>query len=232
VDRLKVLQQTKLYDLLAASPLIAWYIFLVTQALPSVGEKIALVNMFIQTDYSFLPAFLVLTLVSKLATLVFIAVLIVMLIVRRLPMRSVVGFYPRFVALAGTVMGVGIVLLPPQEISLALSLTSLVLIIIGTAIAIVAALTLARSISIMPEARRLVTVGPYAIVRHPLYIGEMIAAFGVALQYLMPWALLFVVLHCVFQFQRMILEERVLLRAFPDYGSYTRKTARLVPGAF
>ena len=121
-------------------------------------------------------------------------------------------------------------MLPPEELSSGLYLVSLLLIIGGTVFAVWATLTLARSISIMPEARRLVTSGPYAFVRHPLYLGEFVVLFGIALQHMMPWALLLLAVQCVFQFERMKNEERVLARAFPNYADYITRTARLLPG--
>ncbi|MDQ6741518.1 MAG: hypothetical protein M3Z97_01220, partial [Candidatus Dormibacteraeota bacterium] len=48
----------------------------------------------------------------------------------------------------------------------------------GMAYSIWALLYLRRSFSILPEARRLVTHGPYALSRHPLYLGEAVAALG------------------------------------------------------
>jgi protein-S-isoprenylcysteine O-methyltransferase Ste14 len=148
------------------------------------------------------------------------------------PQRTALGFYLRFVAVAGTFIGVGIVLLPPQELSSALYLVSLLLIIGGTIFAIYTGLALGRSISLVPEARRLVTSGPYALVRHPLYLGEIVAVVGVALQYWSAWALVLVGLLCAFQLQRMKNEERVLLQVFPEYGEYMARTARLVPGVY
>jgi len=126
---------------------------------------------------------------------------------------------------AGTFLGV--VQLPPQELSSALYLVSLLLIIGGTGLAIYAALVLGRSISILPEARRLVTRGPYALLRHPLYLGEIVAIAGVALQYRSAWALLLLALVCAFQLQRMKYEERVLFQVFPKYGDYMARTARV-----
>ena len=134
--------------------------------------------------------------------------------------------------MAGTFLSVGFVLLPPQELSSALYLASLFLIIGGTVFAICAGLVLGRSISILPEARRLVTWGPYALVRHPLYLGEIIAIVGVALQYLSAWALLLLALVCAIQFRRIKNEERVLLQAFPEYADYMAHTPCLVPGVY
>ena len=121
------------------------------------------------------------------------------------PQRTAPGFYPRCAAVVGTFLGVGIVLLPPQELPTALYLVSLILVVTGTIFAIWAGLVLGRSISIVPEARRLITSGPYALVRHPLYLGEIVALLGVALQYLSAWALLLLFLQFAFQLQRMQL---------------------------
>ena len=92
-----------------------------------------------------------------------------------------------------------------------------------------AVLGLGRSLSILPEARRLVTQGPYAIIRHPLYLGELVALLGVTVQYFSGWALLLLLLQCAFQLGRIRNEERVLSSVFPEYRDYMARTARLVP---
>jgi protein-S-isoprenylcysteine O-methyltransferase Ste14 len=222
----------KLYDLLAAAPLIAWYSFSLTEMLPPIGRQISLAWMFVQTDLSVLPPTLVLGILSKICTVVFLALMVVMFAVRRVPLRYSIGLYPRFAAGAGTFLGIGIVMLPPEELASGLYLTSLLLIIGGTVFAVWAVLTLARSISIMPQARRLVTSGPYRLVRHPLYLGEFVVLLGLALQHVMPWALLLLAVQSVFQFERLRNEERVLALAFPSYEDYMARTARLLPGVY
>ena len=102
----------------------------------------------------------------------------------------------------------------------------------GIIFATCALIVLGRSISLLPEARRLVTSGPYALVRHPLYLGEMVAIAGIALQHLSAWALLLLVLIWALQLQRMKYEELVLFQSFPEYGDYMARTARLVPGVY
>ena len=230
--RLKGFRRTKLYDLFAVAPLIAWYLFCAAHMLPSLTDQVALVNLFVRTDPSVLPATLVLSTVSHASTLIFLVVLIVMFAVRHIPQRAALGFYPRFAAVAGTLVSAGFVLLPLQELSSALYLASLLLIIVGTGLAICVVLVLGRSISLLPEARRLVTRGPYALVRHPLYLGEIIAVAGVTLQYLSSWALLLMGLVCVFQLQRIKYEELVLSQMFPEYRDYMARTDRLVPGMY
>ncbi len=91
---------------------------------------------------------------------------------------------------------------------------------------------LGRSFSLMPQARKLVTSGPYAIVRHPLYLVEEAAVAGVLLQYAWYAALPFLALHLAVQIGRMQLEEKVLRNAFPDYAGYAKRTYRLIPGVW
>ena len=51
---------------------------------------------------------------------------------------------------------------------------SSVIIILGMLLSIFALLALGRNVSIIPQARKLVRHGPYRLVRHPLYLGELI----------------------------------------------------------
>jgi hypothetical protein len=88
--------------------------------------------LLVRTDPSVLPATLVFRAVSEVSSLAFLALLVVMFTVRHIPQRAALGFYPRFAALAGTFLSVGFVLLPPQELSNALYLASLLLVIAGT----------------------------------------------------------------------------------------------------
>ncbi len=169
---------------------------------------------------------------ARAATLLFLAVLVVMFALRRVPQRTAPGLWPRCAAVGGTFLGVGILLLPPHELSPALYLVSLLLMIGGTVFALAAVLVLGRSISMLPEARQLVTSGPYALVRHPVYLGEMVVMAGIALQYLSVWALLLLALQYAFQLARMRNEERLLSQAFPDYADYMARTARLLPGVY
>ncbi len=105
-----------------------------------------------------------------------------------------------------------------------------VLLVAGMAWSVWSVRVLDRSLSVIPQARELVRRGPYAQVRHPLYLGELVATLGLALTLggplpLAGWAVL-----VALQAYRARHEERLLGAALPGYEEYRRSTALLVPG--
>jgi protein-S-isoprenylcysteine O-methyltransferase Ste14 len=104
-----------------------------------------------------------------------------------------------------------------------------VLLGLGMAYSIWALFYLRRSFSILPEARRLVTSGPYALSRHPLYLGEGVAALGLLVTAAGPTAVLLAVAALGAQLLRMRWEESVLTREFPEYAVYARHVPRYIP---
>jgi protein-S-isoprenylcysteine O-methyltransferase Ste14 len=222
----KLFRQTKFYDFLAASPLIAWYGLCVTHQLPALAKQWG------EKDLASADLVFYVSVFSKLMTLIFIAVLGILLIVRCTPIAKSEGWYPRLAALIGANLGVGMVLLPARELLVPVYVISILLVAGGTLFALYSALRLGRSISMLPEARRLVTVGPYATIRHPLYLGEAITLLGLTLQYFSPLALALFVIQSAFQIQRMNSEEKVLSGTFSEYPDYMARTSRLVPGLY
>jgi protein-S-isoprenylcysteine O-methyltransferase Ste14 len=106
------------------------------------------------------------------------------------------------------------------------------LILFGSAAAVIALVRLGRSFSVMAEARRLVTSGPYRFVRHPLYLAEELAIIGIFTQFLSLSTALILAVQIAFQLRRMHNEEVILAASFPQYTAYRQKTARLIPGIY
>lgn len=106
------------------------------------------------------------------------------------------------------------------------------LVVAGMAWAVWSVRSLGRSISVIAQAREVVDRGPYRLVRHPLYVGELVSSLGIAIIVGTVWALCAWVVLCGLQAYRALREEQVLLQALPGYRSYRARTAALLPGVF
>jgi protein-S-isoprenylcysteine O-methyltransferase Ste14 len=166
---------------------------------------------------------------SEAASAIFLAMQAGLIIRRRLPVYKAPGIAPRAWGLAGAYFSYLMLLIPKATSSPAMAIVSSILTITGTAAGICTLCWLGRSFAILPQARQLVTQGPYRWVRHPLYLTEFIAALGLSLQFRQPWALLIIGLTIGLQFPRMRYEEKALAACFPDYRYYAARTARIVP---
>jgi protein-S-isoprenylcysteine O-methyltransferase Ste14 len=94
---------------------------------------------------------------------------------------------------------------------------------------LVAVLALGRCFGFLPEARGLVTRGPYRLVRHPVYLGELGACAGLIVAAPSSWNLGCGVAFAAAQAVRMRLEEQTLIAEFPSYSAYAATTPRLIP---
>jgi protein-S-isoprenylcysteine O-methyltransferase Ste14 len=75
-----------------------------------------------------------------------------------------------------------------------------------------------------------ISTGPYAIVRHPMYAAALLMLLGVPVSLASWWGVLVFAAILLALAWRLIDEERVLVRDLPGYADYRRKVPwRLVP---
>jgi protein-S-isoprenylcysteine O-methyltransferase Ste14 len=114
----------------------------------------------------------------------------------------------------------------PDAAGLALAFT-----LAGTILAFWSAWHLGKGFSLLPQARSLVTDGPYRYVRHPIYLGGLLITLGEVWLRFSPLVIGLNVVFIAAQVVRLRYEEQVLEQAFPDaYRAYRARTSALIPG--
>src|SRR5664280_1636700 len=113
----------------------------------------------------------------------------------------------------------------PESVGIALAVT-----LVGVGMAVGSAHSLGANFSFGPQGRALVVRGPYRLVRHPIYLAELLMILGVTV--VDPRLVPVLGALCVvgLQLVRIRVEERLLRSTFPGFGRYTATTRyRLVP---
>jgi protein-S-isoprenylcysteine O-methyltransferase Ste14 len=78
--------------------------------------------------------------------------------------------------------------------------------------------------------QKVISTGPYALVRHPMYAGGLLILTGIPLALGSWWAFLIVLLLIPVLFWRMFDEEQLLANDLPGYAAYKQKVKfRLIP---
>jgi protein-S-isoprenylcysteine O-methyltransferase Ste14 len=212
---------------------------LVTRIVPSTFYLIVLIQKF-NDIYAFIvsgqalgdagPSWkFVAEVVSRSSTILFLGLLTILFIIRLEPIKKAKGILPRVLAIAGTFSMTLVTMFPRANLSFTQTVIASLLSLVGTGLSVFALAHLGRSFSVMAEARRLVTSGPYRMMRHPLYVFEAVASLGILFQFFSFYSVLIFLAHCFLQLQRMKNEEAVLEVVFPEYQTYRLKTARLIP---
>jgi protein-S-isoprenylcysteine O-methyltransferase Ste14 len=172
-------------------------------------------------------------LLQEAVTIVFLALVVVLFALRR---RAIHGqrasWREGLVALVGTFLLNVVGFLPVEaSVSSGTLLASSAIVVVGTLWTIWSLLTLGRCFGMLPEVRGLVLGGPYQMVRHPVYLGELTSAFGILVAKPHPFIAALVLGFVVLQYWRTVYEERALSAAYPtEYPAYRRRVPRLVPG--
>ncbi|RMH04063.1 MAG: isoprenylcysteine carboxylmethyltransferase family protein [Nitrospirae bacterium] len=106
----------------------------------------------------------------------------------------------------------------------------------GVALGLWALIAMPRgSFAVLPDVRptcQLATHGPYRYVRHPMYTAVLLATAALVIDTWsigrgITWAIL-----CADLLVKLSAEEQALQARFPEYATYRRRTARLVPFVF
>lgn len=91
----------------------------------------------------------------------------------------------------------------------------------------------ASSVIEVTGGQRVITTGPYARVRHPMYSGAAVMILGTPLALGSVWGFAPALLLCAVIVLRLLDEERFLAAHLPGYGEYLRAVRhRLVPGVW
>jgi protein-S-isoprenylcysteine O-methyltransferase Ste14 len=122
------------------------------------------------------------------------------------------------------------------EPSIAVSYAGLVITAVGLVFAILARLYIGRNWSALiqvKEGHQLIRSGPYALVRHPIYSGLMLATLGTAIAYAeVSGFLAFVMILAAWGYKSR-LEEAAMVEQFgAQYEDYRAHVKALVPFVF
>ena len=80
---------------------------------------------------------------------------------------------------------------------------------------------------------RVISDGPYAIVRHPMYGGALLLMLGTPLLLGSWWGLAMVPIIVLLLATRAVMEERTLMAELPSYADYAARVRhRMIPGVW
>lgn len=172
----------------------------------------------------------VLDYLAEAGSFCFAFLIAVLCVIRLKPRQQAKGLIPVIAALGGAFLLTVVNLAPMAPLAPGLKSVAVLLLATGNILSVYCLASLGRSFSILPQARKLVTDGPYGLVRHPLYIAEVIAAVGVIMLHFNALSAITGVLILATQMRRAMYEERVLSDAFPEYAAYAARVPRFIPG--
>ena len=80
------------------------------------------------------------------------------------------------------------------------------------------------------ENRQLITSGIYSVIRHPVYLGNMLGVLGMFLVFSTWYSLIFVIFYMLLLGRQISQDEKHLMQNFGSvYEEYSTKSFRLIP---
>jgi protein-S-isoprenylcysteine O-methyltransferase Ste14 len=85
------------------------------------------------------------------------------------------------------------------------------------------------TIEVAPD-QKVISTGPYAIIRHPMYAGALVMLLGIPIALGSWWGLVVIVAMMPALIWRLFDEEKFLARKLPGYLEYQKQVRyRLIP---
>ncbi len=165
----------------------------------------------------------------KTGTLIFYAMVLVLFVTRRRSAESSRSARHWIFALGGSFLPFALIPVAASSSSGHVFWMTLPLQVTGMAISILALATLGRSFGVIAARRDIKSHGPYALMRHPLYLGEAVWFLSIVLQNACWFNALVFSVQLACQLRR-ISEEESLLAKDPAYCLYMQTVPyRFIP---
>ncbi|MCU1285273.1 MAG: protein-S-isoprenylcysteine methyltransferase [Acidobacteriales bacterium] len=158
-------------------------------------------------------------------------------LLRRPLAQQAKGLGPRIAAYVGTFMMVAFVRLASSYYPAWVEHTNGLLLnrlgisfwFIGTLFGLYSLWYFRHAFSLVPQARELVTSGPFRIARHPIYLSYVLQYIGIWLTHKTTAMGIVLVLWFAVMLIRMKYEEALLMAVFPEYALYKLQVRAIYP---
>ena len=174
----------------------------------------------------YLPTQLIL---NNLVYIIYLMMASFILLIANKPRRKYSKIGPKLISLLPSFLSYLLIFTPETTLLKVPIFIPLLLMFLGVIISVTALLSLKKSFSITPEVRGFVVSGLYSFVRHPMYLGGFISAAGFVLLRLNIFSIVVYVVFLVTQMWRARFEEQLLVKEYPDYEKYLKKTSAFFP---
>jgi protein-S-isoprenylcysteine O-methyltransferase Ste14 len=77
--------------------------------------------------------------------------------------------------------------------------------------------------------RYFVSNGPYRYIRHPVAVSLILFYGGLTVVFFHPFSFFFFILALIITISTSFAEERFMMKLFPEYGEYMKRTGRFFP---